>query len=291
MQTTQNIFESPFDAWVQLLNSSNWSDDRNYYQTTRNAFLEAWRLGVSQPEAFFVVANQLHQAGKTVVWPKLHNLWLSARREWKALRAGHGVKPPPSARPVIGDGSQQPINGIGSVASTPRAVASKTVIIDGTNVIYGSHSNPQPSLMNVLGLLLELQQRAHAFKCFFDAGTFYSLLKAGEKAEAACYRQLGHDFPDLFIEIPGGNKADDFLLQYVNAHGGSIISNDLFRDYLEKYHWLKTDPKRRVSFVKHSNMMQFATLGFTAAIPSDLAVAEKALRTGLGKPAAGQVTH
>jgi len=114
METTHNIFESPFDAWVQFLNSSNWSDDRNYYQTTRNAFLEAWRLGINQPEAFFVVANQLHQAGKTVVWPKLHNLWLSARQEWKALRAGHGVKPPPSARPVIGDGSQQPIRHIAS---------------------------------------------------------------------------------------------------------------------------------------------------------------------------------
>lgn len=286
MQITQNTISSPFDAWFRHLNSLRFDNDKTFYQNVRQAFLEAQRFDISQPEAFFVVANMMEQAGGAVVWPKLHDLWFSARCEWKALRNGHGIKTATAIPPIVkGHDSQQPINGIGTVTSPPRAMATKTVIIDGTNVIYGSHSNPQPSLMNVLGLLIELNRLAFVFKCYFDATTYSKLLEAGKKSEAYAYRRFCYDYPDIFIEVPGGNKADDFLLQYANTQRAAIITNDLFRDYSEKYQWLKTEPKRRASFVVHSKMIQIVSLGFSAAIPDDLAVAEEALKAALEKPA------
>jgi len=87
-------------------------------------------------------------------------------------------------------------------ASTSKSTV-KPVVIDGQNVMYGSPNDQKVSLLNLLGLLVELNNRKTPFKCFFDANTFFTLLKAGRKSEAYAYRRLCHDFPDLFIEVPG----------------------------------------------------------------------------------------
>jgi hypothetical protein len=167
------------------------------------------------------------------------------------------------------------------VRSPAHELVADSVVIDGKNVLHGSSADQNPSLLNLLGLLLELQNRHCAFKCFFDANTFYTLKEAGQ-TEAYAYRRLCHDFPDLFIEVPGGNRADDYILDYAHSHGAPIISNDRYRDFQEKYVWL-TDARRRVSFVVHSGIMQIVPLGIQAAIPDELAAAESSLRSGLAK--------
>jgi len=171
------------------------------------------------------------------------------------------------------------------IERTPaQDLVTNTVVIDGLNVIYGSATDQKPCLLNLIALLLELQARKCAFKCYFDPGAFYVLTKAGRKTEAYAYRRLCHDFPDLFIEVPTSNKADDYILDYAHSHGTPIISNDHYRDYEEKYDWLKSDSHRRVSFVIHSGMIQIVPLGIQASIPSDLAAAESSLCESFGKP-------
>src|ERR1039458_4624980 len=169
------------------------------------------------------------------------------------------------------------------VRSPAHELVPDTVVIDGKNVIYGSPSDQKPALLNLLGLLPELQKRNCAFKCFFDANTFYTLNEAGRKNEAYAYRRLCHDFPDMFIEVAGGNRADDYILDYAHSHGTPIISNDRYRDYEEKYGWLKTEINRRVSFVVHSGMIQIVPLGIQADIPQDLNAADSLLRSGFIK--------
>jgi hypothetical protein len=168
--------------------------------------------------------------------------------------------------------------------SPAHDLVTDAVVIDGTNIICGTPSYQNPSLLNLLGLLLELQKRNCVFKCFFDASTLRHLKRARRKDEAYAYRRLCFDFPDLFVEVAEGNQADDFILDYAHSHGTPIISNDLFRDYEEKYGWLKSDIKRRVSFLIHSGMFQIVPMGIQAAIPIDLVAADSSFRAGFGKP-------
>jgi hypothetical protein len=169
------------------------------------------------------------------------------------------------------------------VRSPAHELVTDILVIDGLNVIYGLPTDQKPSLPNLLGLLLELQKRNCAFKCFFDASTFYTLINSGRKNEAYAYRRFCHDFPDIFIEVPGGTRADDFILDYAHSHGTPIISNDRYRDYEEKYEWLKTETNRRVSFVMYSGLIQIVPLGIQADIPDDLVAADSLLRAGFTK--------
>jgi len=156
------------------------------------------------------------------------------------------------------------------------------VVIDGQNVMYGSTSDQRISLLNLLGLVVELNNRKIPTKCFFDANTFFTLTRANRKDEAYAYRRLCHDFPDLFIEVPGHNRADDFLLDYANSSGESIISNDQYRDFYTKYGWI-ADSQRRFSFLIHSGIIQIVTLGISASIPTKLSDAENILRDQIGR--------
>lgn len=176
-----------------------------------------------------------------------------------------------------------PKNVESAVEETSVKPVVKTVVIDGQNVMYGSPSDQKVSLLNLLGLLIDLNNSKTTFKCFFDANTFFTLLNAGRKSEAYAYRRLCHDFPDHFIEVPGHNRADDFLLDYVDKGDATIISNDQYRDFHNKYRWLATDSSRRASFLVHSGMMQIVTLGIRASISANLADAESTLRNQFGE--------
>lgn len=170
------------------------------------------------------------------------------------------------------------------VRSPAHDLVTDAVVIDGTNIICGTPSYQNPSLLYLLGLLFELQKRNCVFKCFFDASTLRHLKKAGRKDEAYAYRRLCFEFPDLFVEVAEGNQADDFILDYAHSHGTPIITNDRYRDYEDKYGWLNSEPNRRVVFLIHSGMIQIVPMGIQAAIPTDLAAADSSLRAALGKP-------
>jgi hypothetical protein len=74
-------------------------------------------------------------------------------------------------RPTInGQGSCKSVNKHELVEIIKRN-GDADVVVDGLNVIYGTPSHQQPSLMNLLGLLIALQKRNLTFKCFFDANT------------------------------------------------------------------------------------------------------------------------
>lgn len=169
------------------------------------------------------------------------------------------------------------------VRSPAHDLVADTVVIDGSNMLY-SPSNPKPSILGLLALLLELQKRNIKFKCFFDHSAYYLLSESKRNDHANAFRRFCFDFPDHFVEIPVDNCADDFILDYAHSHGTPIISNDLFRDKMEKYDWLQKEHNRRVSFLIHPDMIQIVPMGIQAPIPEKLAAAEMALRSALGKP-------
>jgi hypothetical protein len=71
---------------------------------------------------------------------------------------------------------------------------------------------------------------------FFDANASHCFTSKGDKA---LYDELLQKYPDNFVQVPGGVKADDFLLMAANQYNNSIvISNDRYREYQNKYAWV-----------------------------------------------------
>lgn len=174
---------------------------------------------------------------------------------------------------------QQVVNRV--VRTPAHKIVANSLVIDAKNVIHGSSQSQQPSLLILVGLLLDLHKRNITYKCFFDANTYYVFKDAQLLKEGQAYRELCRTFPDHFIEVPGGNRADDFILDWAHSRGSPIITNDRYRDYFEMYPWLENDSKRRVSFAVHSGIIQIYPLGIKAPIPSDLSKAVSELRNVL----------
>ena len=110
------------------------------------------------------------------------------------------------------------------VVRTPaHEIVANSVVIDATNVVRSSQGDP-PCLLRLIGLLLELENRRYTYKCFFDANTGYVLEESGQREQAKAYRELLRDYYNIFIEVPGRTRADDFILDYAHSHGTPIIS-------------------------------------------------------------------
>lgn len=171
------------------------------------------------------------------------------------------------------------------IVRTPaQDVVTDKIVIDGTNLLHGSLYDQKPSLLNLLALIAELQRLKIQFKCFFDANTYYKFQKALRKDHAEAYAQFCRDLPDLFVEVPSGNKADDFILDYAHRSGTPIISNDRYRDFAQYYPWLESESHRRFSFATHSGMLQIVRLGIYAPIPENLIATVSSVCVSLGKP-------
>jgi len=115
MKTIENTISSPFNNWFAFQKSLDWSDDRTQHENMERTFLEALRQGISRSKAFYEVANRINQAGRTVNWQKLHDLWHLVRDQWNALRSGQGVNPAAPIPPVLnGHGAQNVVSAPGS---------------------------------------------------------------------------------------------------------------------------------------------------------------------------------
>ena len=169
------------------------------------------------------------------------------------------------------------------VRSPAHDLVADAVLIDGTNVLYAS-PNPTPSLLHLLGLLLQLQKSGTKFECIFDASTVYKLKELAGQKHSDGFNRLCQEYPDIFYTVPAGNQADDYLLDDAHRTGQPIISNDRFLEFADKYEWLKSDSKRRVSFSIHGGIIQVVPMGIHAAIPTNLDAAIGALCAGLGVP-------
>jgi hypothetical protein len=156
------------------------------------------------------------------------------------------------------------------------------VVIDGLNVIYGYGDYKNPSMLNLLAMLVGLQKANVSFKCYFDSGAFYTLRRT-KASHAKAFRQLVSDYPKYFIELPNGQKADEYILDYADRNDVSVISNDRYRDHFGKYAWLKSNPSRRIPFINDSTQVQILPLHVLSPVCVDLKSAVQELRCGLGE--------
>lgn len=168
------------------------------------------------------------------------------------------------------------------VIRTPaHEIVSNSFVIDARNVVHCTGPDQLPSLLVLVGLLLELHRRNVSYTCFFDANTEHKFRNANRNNDAVEYRALCREFKDQFVEVPGGNRADNFILDWAHSQGTIIISNDKYREFFSIYSWLENDKNRRVSFAVHNGIIQIYPLGIQAYIPTNLTTAVSELRSAL----------
>lgn len=142
----------------------------------------------------------------------------------------------------------------------------RTFLIDGTNLIYWDVRRSGLKLGYVLALARFLKATGVKYRVFFDASTPYRLREKGMPGDEARYRQALQARPDVFVEIPGGQQADAYLLmQAANDPSSVVISNDRFRDREHLYPWVR-DPARRTGGMMLDGTLCFPDLGWRVPV-------------------------
>ena len=127
----------------------------------------------------------------------------------------------------------------------PAANHNNKLVVDGLNLIYAG-ADQRPTLTKLLAVLVELKRINCDFICFFDANTYWRLADLPYDRDVKTYQALVRQFPDIFVPVPAGKRADDYILAYANRHNLRVLSNDCYREYSERYPWLKNAPERRI---------------------------------------------
>jgi Zc3h12a-like Ribonuclease NYN domain len=169
-------------------------------------------------------------------------------------QAGEGQPPRPFLTNFIFTNMNSPMSSLAqqtaggnqpTPATTSAASHSNKLVVDGLNLIYAGFEQ-RPNLTKLLAVLVELKRINCDFICFFDASTYWRLADLPSDCDQRTYYALVSQFPNIFVPVPGGKRADDYILAYANRHNLRVLSNDCYREYIERYPWLKTAPERRI---------------------------------------------
>lgn len=129
-------------------------------------------------------------------------------------------------------------------------------LLDGSNILHWDEYRTGITLKHLLAITEHLKKENTAFQVFFDA-TAPHILKKNSPQEANQYEKLLKDDPEHFCQVPAGTRADDFLLLQADANKNALVlTQDLFRDHVDKYPWLKTE-KRIIPGMVMNNVIFF----------------------------------
>jgi hypothetical protein len=109
--------------------------------------------------------------------------------------------------------------------------AGKTVILDGSNVMYWR--DEQPRIETVQEVVRSLTGRGLSVGVMFDANAGYKLFdEYSDDHDLA--KLLGLPAQDVLV-VPSGVQADAYILQAARDLGARIVSNDRFRDWAAEF--------------------------------------------------------
>lgn len=118
---------------------------------------------------------------------------------------------------------------------------SNTYVVDGMNVCWWStQPNPKaaPSIQPLLTVLVALLENGDDFYCVFDASITHAVGVNEKRVDASSIETMLESYPDRFFRVTGATRADGVILHDADHYKRSIITNDIYRDYREKYQWL-----------------------------------------------------
>ena len=112
----------------------------------------------------------------------------------------------------------------------------RVLLVDGSNVMLAT--NPDGGGRALFRVLRALKVSGYVTHLFFDANIEYKLKDAGDEMGLRMIDALRRTHPERLTVVPSGTRADDYLLLLADKKGLGVVSNDAFRDQLEKYPWL-----------------------------------------------------
>jgi len=128
-------------------------------------------------------------------------------------------------------------------AKTGKVRPDIPVFIDGSNLIYWSDAQ-KISPVPLRELCDRLRKLNVGFLVHFDANIKFLLKEAGHLVDPTMQSTIdlemmfGLDRNEIDV-VPGGTQADAFILQRADISKGVVISNDRYRDYQDKFAWIK----------------------------------------------------
>ena len=140
-------------------------------------------------------------------------------------------------------------------------------LLDGSNILHWDEYRTGISLKHLLAITDHLKKMGQSFQVFFDA-TAPHILKKKAPQEADLYENLLKVDPAHFCQVPAGTRADDFLLLQADVNKDALIlTQDLFRDHVDKYPWLKTE-RRVIPGMVMNNVIFFPAISLQISIPA-----------------------
>lgn len=117
------------------------------------------------------------------------------------------------------------------VAARSASKGGEAVLVDGSNVIYWQDNTPQ--LAPLLQVVQDLSRRGLKPGVVFDANVGYKL--SGKFLGERDLSRLLSLPRDQILVVPKGTQADSFLLETARDLKAPIVTNDRFRDWVDRY--------------------------------------------------------
>ena len=94
-------------------------------------------------------------------------------------------------------------------------------------------------------------KRALELKVYIDASTYY---KFGAQADKNRFDDLCNE--GKIERTPAGGPADLYILKWAHDHQAMVVSNDQYKEFLDRHSWIK-DPGRSVSAVYDASLRKW----------------------------------
>lgn len=149
----------------------------------------------------------------------------------------------------------------------------EVLLVDGSNVCRNWPASEREASLNVLlTLFLELVDRGFDFECIFDANIPRVLRDRAESGAEDTRKRLAGDLPGRMSRVPGGEEADDPILQKADERDLRVVTNDRFQEEekREKYPWIdKRESERLIKGSVHGTDLQVCSLGLFTEVRTD----------------------
>lgn len=133
-------------------------------------------------------------------------------------------------------GGAMPIRVNSTQAKQQKELKSIGIVVDGSNMIRFNDGNHVGGL---IAFVREMKKRKATTKVFLDANIMHVLDDAGETKARQCLEGEIKKSKTVYAIVPAGSRADDFILQHADRTGATIVSNDRYLQYVDRYAWIK----------------------------------------------------
>jgi len=145
----------------------------------------------------------------------------------------------------------------------------KYVVLDGLNICCWANQNKRDlNICILLTLCSELIRQKIPFIVFFDANISHLLKENNYENASEAYKRITAHTSNIFVEVPGRIRADEFILQRANNDNAHIISNDQFRDFENRFPWVSSGD-RLIKGAVAGNRLSLPQLNFDLRIMQD----------------------